>query len=451
MKIKPPVDLGAKKYDILAGGHSIFSPSSSAMWLWCAGSLLPNLTAKDDAGEEAAEGTVAHHVAEHWLKTGVRPKHLVGTTMEVDGWTIEITNSMLDYVELYVDWCMECEGDHYTETKVWFSDLTPIPKQGGTSDHGAIFGRTITVTDLKFGKGVIVYAAEDLNEPAWCWRDEFDNPIKLNGNTQALLYAYGFYRSLSKAERDDIKYIRIRICQPRLGHFQTWETTVGQLLDFAAWVKERAALAWQENAPRRVSEKGCQWCRVKGTCAAFAAAMEELNGSVFDDVETSIERMEEVKDALEVGLYAPKLLPPGELSTLHLSRLVAYRGIVESWFRDVEAELDRRALRGEPVPGQKLVEARTNRVFKNQKAAERFLHKQGVDTLSLYKLSFASPAQAEDALVEAGFRRGEAVKLLAPHVDKPRGRATLVPLSDPRQPLDAVADEVFSDLTAEDL
>lgn len=458
MKLRPsppPVNLNDPRFDILNGGHSVFSPSGSAMWLWCAGSLIPNLLAGDEAGEEAAEGTVAHSVAEEWLKTGRRPAHLIGTVVHCDGFDIEITETMLAYVEEYVDWCNDQPGGHYTETKVWFSDLTPIPKQGGTADHCAIHGDTITITDLKYGKGVMVFAAEDLDNPRWCWVDDEGEVSKINGNTQAMLYAYGYWKGLPEVERKKIRRIVIRICQPRLGHFQTWETTVRDLRGFTSWVKERAALAWTPNAPRRASEKACKWCRVKKGCPALAVWLSEAGNALADDVfaDTTVEpwEMEHVMDRIDHNQYDPKLLPIKELSTSQMARLLRFRKIVESWFAEMDEELEKRARAGEPIEAMKLVDSRVNRVFKDKRAAERFLHEHGVDTLDLYTLKFTSPAQAEELLVSRGFKLKEAKALLAPHVEKPKARTTLVPLSDPRERHDAVADEVFGDLTADDL
>ena len=50
----------------------------------------------DTASEFAAQGTVAHEVAEVWLTTGKKPTHLVGDIWHRQGFDIEIDNEMLD-------------------------------------------------------------------------------------------------------------------------------------------------------------------------------------------------------------------------------------------------------------------------------------------------------------------------------------------------------------------
>ncbi len=89
-----------------AEGHSVFSPSSSHMWLACPGSLLPNLAAPDTSGVDAAIGTVAHKEAETWLRTSTTPRQrLVTNIPDHPGLTIEVDQEMIDAVGSYVEWC----------------------------------------------------------------------------------------------------------------------------------------------------------------------------------------------------------------------------------------------------------------------------------------------------------------------------------------------------------
>src|SRR5699024_5955074 len=98
-------------------------------WTACGGSLLANLFEEDECSYEAAEGTVAHGIAEQWLKTDIRPTHLIGTTQVIEEkgvrHEIVVSRSMIDYVQDYVDWCRFEEGMMLTEIRVWFTDLMP--------------------------------------------------------------------------------------------------------------------------------------------------------------------------------------------------------------------------------------------------------------------------------------------------------------------------------------
>lgn len=421
------LDFIARTYHNAA--HSVFSPSGSYMWLNCPGSLIPNLLAKDEAGFEAAEGTVAHAIGENWLKTDERPDHLIGTAETVrEGsqvFVIEITKDMLDYVQDYVDWCRYLPGDLHVEKRVQFSQLTPIPNQGGTADHFACQPGHLIITDLKYGLGVPVYA--------------YRNP-------QAMLYALGVLYDWDWLY--DFEKITIRIAQPRRDHFDEWETDRETLLEFAERVRVGAKNAWRLNAPLSPSEDACRWCKVKGACPAYLAVADRLADECFDDLDEPVTqgRAAELVDDVSFGLFAPEFKAPALLSTDNLINIAPYGGVFDTWFKEVGAELERRALDGGEIPGFKLVESTTHRVFASERQAAELLEKAGVQWFNLYSTKMVSPSQAEDLLRKIGYRRGKAVEYLDAVVAKPPGKPILVPVTDKRPEYVSPADTVFDDI-----
>lgn len=430
------------------GAHSIFSPSGSAMWLHCPGSLIPNVLAEDSVIFEAVEGTVAHDVAEQWLKSGERPDHRIGevVTVEEGGQTFEITidESMLAYIQEYVDWCANLPGTHYVEQRVYFSELTPIPDQGGTADHFVCDKGRLIITDLKYGKGVQVFAARDRNDPSSLVRR--DGQISVNGNSQAMIYALGVVFKWDWLY--DFEDIEIRIAQPRLDHFDVWHTTKDELMRFADYVEERAKIAWQLNAPRRPSDAACQWCRVKKTCPAIVQIAHDVANDCFADLDEEVtsEDVRPMIEELELGLFEPNVSAPAEFSVEHLAKLLPFRGTFEKWFAEVAHYLESIALEGGTVPGYKLVESRSNRVFQSEQQALDLITATGIDMFDLYTLKFISPSGAETLLRKKGMTRKDAIEYLSPVVHKPQGKPTLARESDPRPEYVDPSDEVFSDL-----
>ncbi|ENR0965427.1 DUF2800 domain-containing protein, partial [Salmonella enterica] len=358
--------------------------------------------------------------------------HLIGTVETITegdvSHDIPITRSMLDAVQEYVDWCRFEEGEMFTEIRVWFTDLMPranpdepdedpveFVAQGGTADNIIIRDRTLIVTDLKYGTGVQVFA---------------------EGNPQALLYAYGAYRAF--ADEYEFDRIVIRIAQPRLDHFDTWEITIDELLEFAEYARERIAAAWSLTAPRRASLKGCRFCRAAHNCAAIAYMMEcAVGGDVeFLEAEFGEEEMSVLRDALAQE-YKFRRAQFGNLTTEQMAKILPYRKVVENWFSRLDFELERRAMNGEKVPGQKLVESRTNRKFANEKDAIALFRFLDIDEDKYIERKLRTPAQMEEVLRdELGVSRAGAPTIIAGIVYKPEGKPTLAPLTDKRPPLD---------------
>lgn len=418
------------------GGHSVYAPSYSSTWLYCAGALIPSLDAEDNAGVDAAYGTVAHGVGETWLKLGVRPDHLVGEVERVDEgheiFSILIDEVMLDYVQQYVDWCSILPGDKYVEKRVDFSDITPIPNQGGTADHIACEPGLLTITDLKMGKGVQVFAKK---------------------NSQGLLYAYGGFRRWDK--KYHFKKIVIRIAQPRLNHFDVWEITREELLEFAEFARERALAAWQPNAPRKAGEKQCQWCKVRTNCATLGAYLVSMTEGVFDDLDGELLEGDVVKfiDSLEDEFdeFTIQPVPAKELTVAQKAKIIKYRKVVENWFKSIEDDLEKRLQEGAKVPGHKLVEGRANRVLVAPASSISTLEiLTGLSEDEFKATSIKSVPQIEEVLIKkAGIKRKELPFFMGDLVVKPRGKPVMAPSHDKRAELTVGADDVFDNLEDE--
>lgn len=411
-------------------GHSIYGASGSGMFLNCTGSLIPNLLATDESGEDAAYGTVAHACGENWRKTGVRPDHLIGTEVFVMagdwGYFVTIDEEMLAYVQQSVEWSALLPGKHLVEVRVDYSDITPIPNQGGTLDFAAMIPGHCEVQDEKYGKAETIYATR---------------------NTQLMLYAYGIFREWDWLY--DFQTFNLRISQPRIDNFDEWTCTREELVEFAAWCKVRMAEAWTLNAPRTAGAKQCKYCRVSASCAANAKMNADLTEGVWHEVgvEATAETMEAFRDRLDDDIepFTLRARPIGDLTTEEMARLLPFRATAERWWKALQAELQKRRTDGFDVPGYKVVEARSRRKFINEDKAKAALVELGVEEDKLTKSKLVSPNQAEGLLIAAGHKRKELPLLLHGLVFKPAGKASLVPIADARPAIEDISASVFED------
>lgn len=413
------------------GDHSIFAPSAAHRWLACPGSLIPSLLVPDPAGYDAAWGTVGHDLAEEWLRTGEKPEHRLGETVIVqeDGqdFEIEVTAGMFRHVERYVRWVTALPGDHYVEQRVYFSQLTPIDGQGGTADYLALSPGVLRIRDLKLGVHIQVFAKR---------------------NPQAMLYALGAYYAWNDVY--DFKRVSIGIGQPRLDHWDEWECSVDELLEFAEYVKKQAALAWSAEAYRLPGEKQCQFCPVKADCPALLREVETIAARSYEEMGLAMSA-DDQKAVVESGRVAVGRLPsPHSLTVEQMVALTRYRLPIENFFKAIETRLNNIAQRGEEIPGKKLVRAKTNRVFKDERVAVEELDLYGLGEKDLYSKRLKSPKAVAEQLADLGYSNAAIDRLFDDLVFKPPGKPTLVDKSDKRQSIHEEADEIFGDLSGTD-
>lgn len=424
----------------MASGHSIFSPSGAEMTTVCPESLVINALAPDDTNIDSATGTVAHWLAEKWLKDGFRPSRWIGKTRTIKGFDIDITEEMMEFVHDFVRRCRalaKIADDSFTERRVDISDLTPIPDQGGTMDFGGMGPGWLKVIDLKYGKEPVLV---------------FD-PVTGKFNKQLCIYAWGIFKEFDWLY--DFQEITICISQPRLVPGWSEVTlTRAEIIEVTDEIREKWAYNWANPTGRTPSLKGCRWCAVRATCPAFylftVNLVEDVQWRNDDEIEDA--DFEEVHDekalrkanALILDPFAvspyPKLPEPIELSTKALEKLLRYRKMIENFFNAVQGELLNRALSEEhDLTWWKLVQGRSNRKWvDDEEWIVEELTKAGLKTEKMFRTVMLSPAEMERELhTSAGMKLAHAKKLLADAglAVQPPGQKTLAQKTDRRMAL----------------
>lgn len=402
------------------GQASIFRPSYSATSLFCAGSLIPSMTAEDTAGIEAAVGTVFHNLIAEWQLNG-RPDYLLGQKVTVADFQIEIDDEMF----VHADECLrrfgDFPGDRFVETRVNISSLTPIPNQSGTADLAICQIGDLDIIDWKYGTGVQVFAEK---------------------NTQLQCYAWGFFEEFDLIY--DFQKIRLWIAQPRLDHFDVWEITRDQLFEFADFARRRWNAAWQPNADRTPSPKACQWCKVRLRCAALEAVRQSIADATFEPLDEITVSHEDQKAVAVLPPQAPRLEPPVNLSTKQLARIYSFRKIMESHFKDIGEELIARGFQGDDLDGMwKVAEGRSKRKWRDEEDAANGLRRLGLDDDEIYQRKLVSPNHGEKLLRTVGVRGKLAKAYIGTLAERPPGRPTLVPIGDNRTEVASIVDDTF--------
>lgn len=255
-----------------------------------------------------------------------------------------------------------------------------IPEGFGSSDAVLIYGRTLEVFDLKYGKGVKVDAEK---------------------NAQMMCYALGAY--CGPGETYDIADVRMTILQPRLRHESSWAITAPNLLHWAHnSLKPAAQLAFRGEG-EQVPGDHCRFCKVAAKCRALADY------------------------TLRVTKEKPE---PGVMSLEELAALLPHFATIKSWISSVEDYALEAALEGDTIPGYKVVEGRSVRKIGNAAEAMSRLEGAGLEPGAyLRPAELKTISDLEKTLTKKGFKT-----LLGDLVIKPEGKPTLVEDSDPREP-----------------
>lgn len=382
----------AKEITITEMKHSELGPSASERWLNCPGSVLLIRGLDRPDSIYAAEGNAAHDLSEWCRVKGVDASFYEGTTIKVGEFEFEVDREMIDAVNEFVEYVEQWPGDPLVEEMVEYEPW--VPGGFGTLDDARLDDKLVRVTDLKYGKGVQVWA---------------------DGNPQLLLYGLGLYNDYSHLYEFD-RFI-LGVHQPRLDHVDSFEVSVDELLRWAdEKVKPIAKQALEPGAPI-VAGDHCRFCPAKATCKVRAEYVAREVFEDFTDLDSG-ERDLAFMTNDEIALALPKL------------------STIKSWCNDLEKhaviEIQKGGAFLHPESGKfKLVAGRSNRIWRPG-VEDEF---DGDDRL--WDKKFKSPAQAEKVVGKG---------TLDEWIDKPPGAPKLAPGTDKRPSLEIKAEDEFGDL-----
>lgn len=375
--------------------HALLSASSASRWLTCTPSARLEEQFVDEGSEYAAEGTLAHEIAELKLrKYYIEPMSTRKFNSQLKKFKEHelFQEEMLKHTDVYLEFVQSIthQFNHLPfvaiEKKLDFSAY--VPEGFGTSDCIVIGGSTLYVIDFKYGKGV---------------------PVSAENNPQMKLYALGAY--LEYGFLYDIKEVQMAIVQPRLyNEPSVAKISLEELLAWGESIKPIAQKAFNGEG-EFVPGEHCKFCRAKAQCRARAEQYTALED--FKQMKPPLISNEEVGTILEKALH------------------------IEAWVKDLKEYALAECLKGNEIPGWKAVEGRSVRSFTDIDKAFEHLKQNGIDEAMLYERVPLSVSKLEKQLGKKEFRS----LIEEPgFVEKSPGKPTLAPISDKRQAITAAPD-----------
>ena len=365
--------------------HALLSASGASRWMKCNSSARLEDMFPDCSSEYAEEGTLAHEISELKLT-----KYLKTMSLRTFNSKMKKLKShklykpeMENYTDVYVDNIKELlmsfdkPGTAEIEKKVDFSEY--VPEGFGTCDFVTVDNETLYIRDLKYGRGV---------------------PVSAQDNPQLMLYSLGAYLEFSLFK--DIENINMGIIQPRLDIVSIFEISADELMKWAEnEVKPNAEKAFKGEGDFKVGQ--CTFCRAKALCRARAEA--------------------------NMSLETEMKLKGNILSNEEMGEILNRARDIVKWVKDIENYCQQAILRGEYVPGWKVVEGRSVRAFSDTEKAMEVLKEKGVAEELMYERKVLTLTQLEGVVGKKDFN-----EYVGDFIIKPKGKPTLVPESDKRAP-----------------
>ncbi len=371
--------------------HALLSASSSHRWMNCPPSARLCESYEDKGSDFAAEGSCAHELAEHKIRKalGMETTDPTENLCYYDGEMEECTDAYAAYVmELIAEAKQTCPDPVVlVEQRLDYSRY--VEEGHGTGDCILIADGTLTVVDLKYGRGIVVEAER---------------------NSQLMLYGLGSLEIFDCLY--DIDTIRLVIFQPRRANVSVYTLSRQELLDWAEQELVPAAELAYKGEGEYHCGSWCQFCRAKVDCRERATANLAM---------------------AQYEFRQPPLLTDEEISEI-LSQLDE----LTSWADDIKSYALQAAISGKRWPGYKLVAGVARRKYTDEKAVAAAVKAAGYDP-------YDEPKVLGITAMTTRLGSKKFNEVLGPYVIKPAGKPTLVPESDERPAMTTISDDFKED------
>jgi len=383
--------------------HALLSASAAHRWLACPPSAQREAELPETYSEYAAEGTLAHEIAELYLTNYLVPTPQRTFTAKLNKFKKHelFKPEMITHVESYMDYIKSMAFGFgkeqpfiVAERRVNFDHY--VPDGYGTSDCIIIGGNTLLVIDFKYGKGI---------------------PVSAENNPQMRLYALGAYAEYSLFY--DIKTVRKVIVQPRLDNISESEMSIEELLAWGEFIKPIAEKAYKGDGEYKSGDH-CQFCKIKATCAARANAHNEITK------------------------YIDTGVPVKDLTLDEIGYILSVSEQYKKWITHLEEYAFECMMNGEEISGWKLVKGRDGvRKYLDIDTLFDYLTSNNIiDKSMLFDNVPVSVPELEKRLGKNVF-----AEHVTDYITRDEGKPTMAKITDKRPSYSAItAAEAFKDI-----
>lgn len=451
--------------------HAFFAPSGAPAAMLCNVKPWREKEFPDMGNEASDEGTAAHSLLEQCLSEQKEAKDYQGLRIKVENGHAEFHTSgqypvgldMIHEIQKTLDviHSLADGATVYSEQVLSIEFITGEQGATGTSDTVIIKGNTAIIADLKYGRGVQVFA---------------------EGNEQLLIYGASAVADFDAL--GEIEHVELHILQPRLNHFDVWKLTVAEMNERIEMIRQTAKriLAGPEGLTAVPGPKQCKFCKASATCNERTDHTMQLIVGEFVDLDKGFVKVEMpqaekllaqafgVKPAAitwhdadladfrdpHFTVKKPSIRPSLEAATdalataddERLATLMDAADMIEGFAKAVRAEVERRLLAGKFTDARyKLVEGRQGaRSWTSEEEAEAALKAMRLKVDQMYDFKLISPTTAEKVLKEANPRKWNK---LQPLIGRSDGKPSVAPASDKRPALSMAIAEQFEVLPEE--